>query len=63
VSRPRQPPRAVLELPLEGLPRLRIEAESYEDERRLVAWLGSASARRLIADALAQLDDLGPEAA
>jgi hypothetical protein len=58
----RPPPRAILDLPLEGRPRLRVVAETFEDERRMLAWLTSSGPGWLIREALAQLGD-GPEEA
>jgi hypothetical protein len=58
----RPPPRAFIELPLEGRPQLRLVAETHEDELRLLGWLSSTSAREwLLREALAQLH--GPEEA
>ena len=39
-------PRLILELPIEGRARLRIDADSYEDEIRFRLWLRRALARR-----------------
>jgi hypothetical protein len=41
-----RPPRLVLELPIEGKARLRINADSYEDEIRFRVWLRRALIRR-----------------
>lgn len=39
-------PRLVVELPLEGEPRVWLEAETFEDEQRLVVWLLRSRALR-----------------
>jgi hypothetical protein len=68
MSRPRRPlrppPRAIVELPLEGRPRLRVVAETFEDEVRLLGWLSSSRAVEwIVREALAQLQYEGPEEA
>jgi hypothetical protein len=55
------PPRLVIELGLEGRPRLHVVAETAEDEARLLGWLASAHAREwLLRAAREQLDTFGP---
>ncbi len=53
----REPPRLVIEVPLEGVPLVRLHAETWEDEGRLLAW---ARARprvvELLGDALAAIE-------
>jgi hypothetical protein len=44
--RPECTPRLIVEIPIEGKARLRIEADSYEDEVRFRLWLRRALARR-----------------
>ncbi len=36
---PSAPPAVEIRIPLEGLPQVRVVANSWEDERRLVGWL------------------------
>jgi hypothetical protein len=52
----RREPRLVVEVPLEGRPRVTIDAARLEDELRLRAWLRAAERRlaRVIADAIAR---------
>jgi hypothetical protein len=53
------PPRFCIELPLEGVVHFRLDASSYEDERRLRVFLrGSRKMRRLPEFIDALLDDL-----
>jgi hypothetical protein len=49
----RRPPRLVLVIELEELPRVQVDAETFEDERRLLAWLSSPKTHRRLADAMA----------
>jgi len=50
-SAAKRPPALVLRWDLEESPRLMIEAESFEDEQRLLLWVKrNRAARRLLAD-------------
>jgi hypothetical protein len=46
------PPQLVIVVELEELPRLRLVANSYEDEWRLRSWLACRATRRGLVDAL-----------
>jgi hypothetical protein len=46
-------PQLEIYLELEEIPRLRLIADSAEDEARLISWLGRPATRRRIADAIA----------
>jgi hypothetical protein len=50
--RGRRHPRVVIVIELEELPRIAIDADSFEDQRRLVAWLGRPRTRLSIVAAL-----------
>ena len=56
-------PALLIELPLEGLPQLRIRAATLEDERRLRVWLRRARGARLIDEALRELLEVLEETA
>jgi hypothetical protein len=55
LPRGRDEPELVLRIPLEGIPKVRIDAQSHEDEQRIRVWLRATSALGSLPAAVAAL--------